>query len=255
MPVSKLNLTYQPGLFDEEADDASERSISPEEARRISDNARNAFDKRVREMLIIPDAERAEKGINVPTYYEDFLALVDEGWPWRVAAYIAWAASPRAGRWPATQDELAREVLGMTSDRQISKWRKNNPAIADLISDLQVAPMLQHRADVVAALISSATTPDYKNHPDRKLLLEITGDYVPSSKLIAEIGKSADNVLANKSDGELLRQAGEEAPASGPDPARPPCPAGIPPNTQRDILRERGEVADLGGEEDAESDD
>ena len=42
-----------------------------------------------------------------PRWLDDYLELVCGGWPWRVAAHIAWASSPKAGREPKTQDELA----------------------------------------------------------------------------------------------------------------------------------------------------
>lgn len=205
MTIEKVDLSFQPSLFELEETDGA---ISPEEAKRISENALVSFQQRVREILLMSDADRSQKNIGVPTYYQTFLDLLDEGWPWRVAAFIAWAASPKQNRWPRTQDELARDVLGLTSDRQIAKWRKNNPAIEDLIADLQVAPMLEHRSDVIKALIQSATDPDYKSHQDRKLFLEITGDYVPTSKLLAQLNRSADSKLGNKPDDVLEKYAG-----------------------------------------------
>jgi hypothetical protein len=33
-----------------------------------------------------------------PGWYEDYEKLRTGGWPWRVAAYIAWASSPKASR-------------------------------------------------------------------------------------------------------------------------------------------------------------
>lgn len=205
MAIEKVDLTFQPSLFEL---DESDGTISPEEAKRISEDAFVSFGQRVRSILLMSDDERAAENVGLPTYYEQFLELLDERWPWRVAAFIAWASSPKQNRWPRTQDELARDVLGLTSDRQIAKWRKNNPAIDDLIAGLQVAPMLEHRSDVIAALIRSATDPDYKSHQDRKLFLEITGDYVPTSKLLAQLNRSADSKLGNKPDDVLEKYAG-----------------------------------------------
>jgi hypothetical protein len=37
------------------------------------------------------------------------------------------------------------------------------------------------------ALVKNASEADYKTHNDRKLFLELTGDYVPSAKLAAMI--------------------------------------------------------------------
>ena len=198
MALQKMDYGFQPGLFGPEFDlDVVETSgsVSPEDARLRSEAAKKALGLRSK----------------LPGWYEEYLNLLDGNWPWRVAAYIAWAASPRNGRVPETQDQLAREVLGLTSDRQITTWRAKNPAIIDMISTLQVAPMLKHRADVIDALIKSAEDPDYKSHQDRKLFLEITGDYVPTSKLLAQLKKSAGGGAGDLSDDDLLRLAGLES--------------------------------------------
>ena len=44
---------------------------------------------------------------------------------------------------------------------------------------MQATPLLRHRRDIFDALIVSATDPDPKSHPDRKLALEMLGDYKP----------------------------------------------------------------------------
>lgn len=49
-----------------------------------------------------------------PRWLDDYLELCKGGWPWRVAAYIAWASTPRGSREPKTQEELARFHLGLT---------------------------------------------------------------------------------------------------------------------------------------------
>lgn len=206
MAIQKIDITFQPSLFELEENENGD--ISPEEARRISENALVSFRERVRKIVLMSEQERAAQGVSVPTYYEQFLELMDAGWPWRVAAYIAWAASPKSGRWPKTQEDLAQVVLGLTSDRQIAKWRKNNPAISDLIASLQVAPMLEHRADVIQALIASASDPDYKGHGDRKLFLEITGDYTPTSKLVAQLRRSLGDQTAEQPNDVLEQYAG-----------------------------------------------
>jgi hypothetical protein len=163
--------------------------VSPEEARLRSEAARAA--------LALTDTAEA------PAWWEQYQALLDAGWPWRVACYIAWASSPRQARWPKTQDELARQVLGLTSDRQIATWRAKNPAIDELIASLQALPLMDHRADVFRALAVSASTHDHRNNPDRKLFLELTGDYSPRSEVTVNrgIGDAAD--LGELSEAEL----------------------------------------------------
>lgn len=110
-------------------------------------------------------------------WWQDYRELRELGWDWRKAAFIAWAASPIATREPATQDELAVQVLGLSSDRVIRKWRIKFPEMDDQIAVMQAAPLLRHRRDVFDALAESAATKDYHNHADRKLFLEMTGDY------------------------------------------------------------------------------
>lgn len=206
--MMRIDLTFQPSLFQDDGLPDDGAFINPEDARRISEIAFMSFRERVRQIVLMTEDERAKESVNIPTYYEQFLALMDAGWPWRVAAFIAWAASPKQGRWPKSQEELAQKVLGLTSDRQIAKWRRNNPAIDDMIAKLQVAPMLEHRADVIQALIQSASDPDYKGHGDRKLFLEITGDYTPTSKLVAQLRRSAGNGAADQPDDVLEQYAG-----------------------------------------------
>ena len=148
-----------------------------------------------------------EKAMEWP-YFETFLELVDNGWPSRIAAFIAWASSPRLSREPKTQEELAH-ILGLTSDRQFSKWRRQYPSIDALIAKLQIEPLLKHRADVFQALAESASNPDYKHNPDRKLFTEITGDYVPSARFEAELKRSGEgSVIGKQPDAILEKLAG-----------------------------------------------
>ncbi len=117
-----------------------------------------------------------------------------EGYPWeaealeleqqykpQIAAYIAWAASPAKGRKPATQAELA-SVLGLKSDRTIRAWREKDRTIEDEVKRRQAGPLWGHRRDIFEALAASASTADPANHSDRKLALEMLGDYVPKSR-------------------------------------------------------------------------
>jgi hypothetical protein len=166
--------------------------VSPEEAALRSETARQALEMR---------------GIDErPGWMETYLKLREAGWPWRVAVFIAWAASPRNGRWPRNQEELATQVLGLTSDRQIGKWRARNPAINETITLLQAAPLFEHRADIYEALIKSASTPDYKNKPDRQLALEMLGDYVPRLRVDKRDLKDVED-LDELSDEELEKLA------------------------------------------------
>ena len=147
-----------------------------------------------------PEGERG-KG----SWFGDYLRLKELGFSWRVAAYIAWEASPRGSRWPGTVAELATEVLGLKSPRVIYTWRKKNPAIDEIISVMQTEPLYEHRRDVIEALITVASDPDYKGHSDRKLFFEMIGDYVPRSQVDVGKKKLSDDDLSELSDEELRR--------------------------------------------------
>lgn len=121
-------------------------------------------------------------------WWQDYLELTARGWDWRKAIYIAWAASPAKSRAPATQEELATKVLGLASDRVIRKWKTDHPEMDDEIVSMQAAPLLRHRRDVYQALVTSATDPDPKSHQDRKLALELMGDYKPKQELTGADG-------------------------------------------------------------------
>ena len=112
-------------------------------------------------------------------WWDDYMRLRDEGYTWRVAVYIAWASSPARDRWPATQQELAEQFLGLRSDRTIRKWRGLNPKIDERVITAQAEPLLRHRRDVFEALVEMAALRDPGAHGDRKLFLQMTGDYRP----------------------------------------------------------------------------
>lgn len=114
-------------------------------------------------------------------WWAEFLRLMQvNGLDWRKAAYVAWASSPYKTRWPSTLQGLCDEVLGC-SDRVVRKWRALNPALDKLVAQEQIAPLMLHRGDVIGALIEVASKPDTAAHSDRKLFLELTGDYKPKS--------------------------------------------------------------------------
>lgn len=163
--------------------------VSPEEQRQRSELARRKFE----------DSRH-------PGWFDDYEFLRQQGWNWRVAAFIAWASSPKKLRHPETQMKLAQEILGLTSDRVINTWRKKNPAIDEAIALFQAQPMFEHRRDAFNALANLAATEDYKAHQDRKLFFEMTGDYVPRMKVDQRITPGV-NDLRNLSDEELLRLA------------------------------------------------
>jgi hypothetical protein len=124
-----------------------------------------------------------------PRWMDLYKRLIEGGWKWRVAVYIAWASQPKKYRWPETQEELATKCLGLTSDRAIATWRKKNDTIDETISMLQGSIIFDALPDALNAMVEVATESDYKGHADRKLMFEMGGIYTPSSKITAEIAK------------------------------------------------------------------
>lgn len=196
MPIQKpnfnLNEEYKQIALDLELPEVESEGVSVEQARLRSEAARKVFE------------------VDGFHWKDEYLSLRNGGWPWRQAAYIAWAASPKGNREPKTQDELASKVLGLTSDRAISTWRKKNPMIDEMVALLQSAPLWEYRAEIYQALVTNASQADYKTHNDRKLALELMGDYVPASKVLAELTKSLKGAsLDDLSDEELAQLSSE----------------------------------------------
>lgn len=108
------------------------------------------------------------------TWWPRYLELRALKLDWRKAAWVAWMATPAAGREPATQSALA-DLLGI-NDRTIRGWRQRQPDLDQIVAAYQLAPLVEHRADVVGALIASASTPAPQHSADRKLFFQLTGD-------------------------------------------------------------------------------
>lgn len=176
-----------------------DEGMSVEQARLRSESSRAAF------LQLKGQAEQ-------PEWFERFESLLDGGWPWRQACYIAWASMPMDGRLPKTQEELARIHLGLNSDRAISTWRKKNPAIDTMIAILQSAELWQHRADSFQNLIKGMKQAgsDYKFFNHLKLYMEMTGDYVPLNQIAAVLKRKADGG-AHELDEETLNDLEESA--------------------------------------------
>ena len=193
----------------EEVDRGEEGYVSPDEAQRRSMAAKAALrlsaggqgDDPLQDGALSATLQGDEA-----SWFEQYRMLLDNGWPWRVACYIAWEASPRIRRWPKTQHELATQVLGLTGARAIATWRKRNPNIDEVIATMQAAPLMEHRADILNALWQAASDKDHRNNPDRKLALEMMGDYVPKAKVDISRGSDLDD-LATLSEEELKRMA------------------------------------------------
>ncbi len=186
MPIPKI--TYQLPLALELTDAEEEMTLSRDEVQARNEQARKILDAMFGK-------------IGAPRWLDDYLELVRGGWPWRVAAYIAWASTPRGSREPKTQEDLAKNHLGLASDRAIITWRRKNPAIDEVVRMMQAGPLFKHRAEIYTALVAVAVKPEYKSHNDRKLALELMGDYMPAHKILAALTAKGQGSL--KTDQEL----------------------------------------------------
>lgn len=99
-------------------------------------------------------------------------------WDWRKALYIAWSCVPKQSRLPKTLEELC-SLLGLASSGTIRNWRRADPGLQERIVELPRQLLVNHAVDVYDALVSVATTPDPKAFNDRRLFLELIGQYAP----------------------------------------------------------------------------
>lgn len=124
------------------------------------------------------------------TLYEDLLAERVEGpdgrvnprWDWRKALLIARRVAPKALRWPKTEAEFAR-LINVKSTRTIREWMRKDPEIEKRIAALPKQMLMEHVADVLDALVTVAKMPIPQAHPDRKAVLEMTGQYSPKGNV------------------------------------------------------------------------
>jgi hypothetical protein len=73
--------------------------------------------------------------------------------------------------------DLATTVLGLTSDRQVYKWKENYPLIEELVVKLRTDPLMAHLPKVWDAFIKVATRDDYKSIPAMRMAFEMAGIY------------------------------------------------------------------------------
>lgn len=148
---------------------------------------------------------------------DTYSALLEEGWEWRKAAYIAWASLPATTRQPQNLADFAA-IIGLRGSKTIRAWRMKNKAIDLQVQKLSLTNLLDSAPAVVEALVESASSPNYKSAPDRKLFFEMTGMYVPRSKIgIGVDDTAADDDMSNLSRDDLARLAGIGDPTQDSD--------------------------------------
>jgi hypothetical protein len=212
MPIQRPNYhldeEYKQIALDLELPEVESDGVSPEEARIRSEAGRAALS------LLKGKQEQ-------PKWFERFEMLMDNGWPWRQAVYIAWASMPKDGRVPETQQQLATDYLNLTSDRAISTWRKKNAAINTMIGILQSSELWEFRADAFKNLVEGMKSAgsDYKFFNHLKLFMEMSGDYVPLTQLAAVLKRKPDGSASDADEDtlKLLEQGVKEMPTDFTD--------------------------------------
>lgn len=129
--------------------------------------------------------EKLNEG-EMPSWAEKYHELLNSNIPWKIAAFIAWSVVIKTHRWPVTQEELAREVLGLTSDRRITEWRRKYPYIDQMIADLQVQEYFVYIPGSIKASGEVASIADYKSTAERRLLWEATGLIEKNTRVTVE---------------------------------------------------------------------
>lgn len=174
-------------------------------------------DVRARELIfvkVLQDRGKIEQGEEIPSWADVYQNLLNANVRPRIAAFVAWATMPKKYRWPETQEKLAIDVLGLTSDRAIATWRKKYPEIDMMISELQAEAMLEYRPGAFHALGTVASDPSYRANPDRRLFFEMTRDYTPRQKIEGEgkgVGHKLLGQLKKLSTAQLLETLGSDA--------------------------------------------
>ena len=113
--------------------------------------------------------------------------LTAEGWDRSKALYMAWKAHhplirERSGL-PILQKDFFTQVLGYSSDNAVRQWRKKTywPQLAERMDTIMNDVLKDYTPVVLYANAQLAARPDPKTFPDRKLYLEMVGEYTPKS--------------------------------------------------------------------------
>ncbi len=144
----------------------------------------------VRERKMIAYAALKDKIENddAPDWTNKFHELMLSNIPWRIAAFIAWSCVPKHNRWPETQDDLAVEVLGLTTARRIIEWRRKYSYIDQFIASAQTSVLLEYIPGSMEASGKVASDPHHRATQERRLLWEAVGIINRNQKITVDEG-------------------------------------------------------------------
>lgn len=118
-------------------------------------------------------------------------------------AFVLWLSLPPRDREPATLIDLADE-LGVHRIT-LSRW-KQDPKILKQAAKLSRNILLEGIPSTYRAMVESAGNPDGRNNADRRLLVEMAGEYTPGMQV-----SMADETI------DILRQLGASSPWAAGD--------------------------------------
>lgn len=101
--------------------------------------------------------------------------LIVAGLSWRKAVYVAWRICPKSMRQPKTIEELAVNILGLSSARTVRKWHQTDPKIEEYIGTWRMKPVMEHLSDTLDAMFAVAARHTPEGNRDRRLHAEIAG--------------------------------------------------------------------------------
>jgi hypothetical protein len=150
--------------------------------------------------------------IGVTGYQDLFHRLIEQGWRWQKAAFMAWRAAPRNSRQPETQEELAR-LLGYAGDKVFRVWLnkpEQGPLMEAIIRQAAAEVLQAHLADVDLVTIRQATAAE-SSIGERELFYK---RYREAVGPVADRGRE-DDELEKMSDEELEAELARLAEVNG----------------------------------------
>ncbi len=146
--------------------------------------------------------------------------LIAAGLTWRKAVYVAWRICPKSIRWPKTIEELATDILGLSSARTIRKWHQNDPRIEEFIGKWRMKPVMDRLSDSLDAMFAMAAKHTPEGNRDRRLHFEVAG-IIKVRQRLELMGEGGGPIQVKNLDDEYQRDMAEMLKKLNPGDAAP----------------------------------
>lgn len=140
-------------------------------------------------------------------YGDVYASMIQQGFRWREAAFVAWSVAPKSQRQPATKQELAK-LLGCAGS-VISRFEMDRRLGVMRIKMAKLA-YLDALPSIIEASIEVASKPSYKATPERNHVLGKVMQ-MGTDTVNVNVGQSAAQNFDGLSDEELAAMALEES--------------------------------------------